>query len=111
MKKKMIRYRTLRNTRRLYFAFEGILFLCLILLVFPRMHSIRPILLIGAFLGLVCSSYFDYIYWRCPHCGKHLGRRMLPAPTGCPHCRKTFTLDQRVASNSKDVPPKENTSR
>ncbi len=32
------------------------------------------------------SAYLDYHWWRCPYCGKHLGKRMFPLPSACPHC-------------------------
>ena len=31
----------------------------------------------------VALLVFNLMFWRCPHCGEHLGRDV---PTFCPHC-------------------------
>ena len=33
----------------------------------------------------IAASVFHFALYRCPHCGKHLGRR---TPDACPHCGK-----------------------
>lgn len=33
----------------------------------------------------IAASVFHFALYRCPHCGKHLGRG---TPDACPHCGK-----------------------
>jgi rubrerythrin len=45
--------------------------------------GLQPIALSAAFLVLVAAG-FSWLNWRCPACGKYLGRGL--SPNQCPKC-------------------------
>ncbi|WP_148417315.1 hypothetical protein [Murdochiella massiliensis] len=51
----------------------------------PGLHPWIPLFFSLFLLGV--SARLDYRYWRCPHCHRHLGKRMFPFPSTCPHCQ------------------------
>lgn len=80
----------------------------LLFLAFFPPQEVHPWLPLGGtilFFGL--STRLDYRGWRCPHCGRHLGKRMFPLPEHCPHCKNLLEPSQEVHMLQPKAPPHE----
>jgi len=82
---------TLRKTKRLITVLGVCTFSCVILayLMVKRTALCVALLVLGLILA-VAVAIINIIFWRCPYCGKNLGR-----DTGkfCQHCGKELNMD------------------
>jgi len=69
----------LYQTNLLIIALGG---LALLLIALASCFS-SPVLFVAGLLAFVAVVLVDFIFKRCPHCGKHLGR---DSGIFCPHC-------------------------
>lgn len=79
-----------------YLLLEVLTIASAVLAFFGPNPELRKPLLILAGILLIVSSVLDYQYWRCPHCGAHLGRRMLLAPQKCHNCGHEIHMEEAV---------------
>ncbi len=79
------------QTRRYQIALSVPLGGAVILLVLGERYvadlGLQAMLLGAGFLVLVAAG-FSWLNWRCPACGKYLGRGL--SPTQCPECGVAF---------------------
>ena len=76
----------LRTVKKLYYI---ALFALVILAPLMRFW------VIAAYCAGVCYAVFLYLlfkFWRCPFCGKMLGRMVIGDVMQCPHCKKEIKL-------------------
>ena len=78
----------LRTVRKLYFA------ALLALLLVAVIGKSWPV---AVYCGILCCGMIPFLvliynYWRCPACGKGLGRMVIGDTARCPHCRKKIKL-------------------
>ena len=71
----------LYQTNLLIIALGG---LALLLIALASCFS-SPVLFVAGLLAFVAVVLVDFIFKRCPHCGKHLGR---DSGIFCRHCGK-----------------------
>jgi len=84
MKKKL----TLKRTQTLFiFAF----LLALLLLLFGGTLDSAPLLIIS-FILIALDMIMYFIFWRCPHCARYLGRDV---GEFCTHCGKKLEEERR----------------
>lgn len=86
----------LKHVRLIYISVELLTLALAIFAFVGPLAAYKPFLLIGAVAGLSGCAYLDYVFWRCPNCGAHLGRRMVPAPHGCRNCGHRLSLEEVV---------------
>ena len=88
----MMTYSALRLLNLITRCAGGALFV-LACVPIPGLHPWIPLFFSLFLLGV--SARLDYRYWRCPHCHRHLGKRMFPFPSTCPHCHKSLHKTDR----------------
>lgn len=93
----MMTYSTLRILSLLSRMAGSILFV-LACIPISGLHPWIPLFFSLLLLGV--SARMDYRYWRCPYCHRHLGKRMVPFPPVCPHCKKTLHQTDKVPTKS-----------
>lgn len=71
----------LKKVLRITYWLVGI---CLVLMVFGALIESITVALIGIAVSFA-AVFVSIKYWRCPHCGKHLGRDL---GKYCLHCGK-----------------------
>lgn len=85
----------LKGVRTLYIILEVIFLACLVQTIF--FSKLLPGWL--DFLILLATAIFmarlDYIHWRCPACGFHLGKSMVHYPKTCPRCKQAIDLNDK----------------
>lgn len=64
----------------------GLLVACVLLAALTKVtgSTVVGVLMVVPLIGLAVVAY---LFWRCPHCGKHLSRNLNHF---CPHCGKNL---------------------
>lgn len=83
---------TLRTVKRIMNALVVISLICCLLISIVESNAF-------AFAGIgfaVLDAIFAAIFWRCPSCGKYLGRLNIKANEArfCPYCGKKISFDK-----------------
>lgn len=74
----------LKRTLRLIYGLAGLAILCAILIL------VHPAFSAGCILAILAVVLVNLRFWRCPACGKNLGRTI---GKYCPHCGAALGMD------------------
>ena len=72
----------INKAKRLIYGLLAVAFLCMALAFIGDV--LREWLLYGFMVLIVAFAVCLFLFWRCPHCGKHLGR--MDNAEFCKHC-------------------------
>lgn len=92
---------TLRKTKTIYLSANILMVVLLFAFVVVRDQSWSLVLPITAIVIAIAMTWFDYKYWRCPKCHEHIGRRMVPSPSGCKFCGEKFDYDVPIDGTTR----------
>lgn len=68
--------------------------------IFFTSQSLRKIQIPALFFLWIGGAYLDYILWRCPNCGYHLGA-MKKIPKACKNCHLPLDAKEKISLKQK----------
>lgn len=78
----------LRTVKNLYY----LLFLAAVIVVVAGYGWPLPVYMAAGLGVLAVMMFVLQRYWRCPLCGKQLGRMIIGAEVECPQCKKMLKI-------------------
>ncbi len=76
----------LKTVQKVIFALYGVMLVCWLLMAVTK----SLLFAVPALAAVFIQPIFKLLYWKCPHCGKFLGKQL--GPQHCRNCGEKVEL-------------------